>query len=411
MQVAESGRYGASGQQRVKIPIPLLDDRSKPLPPGPAETPTPGTADASPETPDLAHPADGSAPTAFIRSLLGAIALLWERRDPLRDTERRVVIRKLFPQGLLQRQFLARFAALMLLSTAIAALGILSDSTAAVIGAMLVAPLMVPVLGVAAAIVMGWPVRIIRHSVLIFSGAVLAVMLAALISFIVPGRNDPLPAELMARTSPNLLDLGVALAAGAAGAYGQVRRHAADALTGVAVAVALVPPLAVVGITLQLTEWQLALGALLLFLANVIGIVVSASATFIAAGFVPGRNPFAGNTSVMRGVRWAAVAVIIVVLPMQFGRGNVLPAADPTDEVTIAVEEFVAEEGTATEVVDVEVAVDDGVADIDVVVASSATTPPVATLARFLAERLQTPVQLSVQVVASDVERAIITDP
>ena len=321
------------------------------------------------------------------------------------------MIRKLFPQGVLRRQFLARFVALMLLSTAIAALGILSDSTAAVIGAMLVAPLMIPVLGVAAAIVMGWPVRIARHSLLIGGGAALAVLLAGLISFAVPGRSDPLPAELMARTSPNLLDLGVALAAGAAGAYGQVRRHAADALTGVAVAVALVPPLAVVGITLQLTEWQLAVGALLLFLANVIGIVVSAAVTFVAAGFVPGRNPFAGNTSFMRGVRWAAIAVIIVVLPMQFGRGNVLPAADPTEEVTVAVEEFVAEEGTSTEVVDVEVDVEAGVADIEVVVASSASAPPVATLARFLAERLQTPVELSVQVVTSDVQRVFISDP
>ena len=118
----------------------------------------------------------------------------------------------------------------MMLSTAIAVFGILGDSTAVVI----------------------------------------AVTLAAVISFLIPGRETPLPAELMARTSPNLLDLGIALAAGAAGAYGQVRRHAADVLTGVAVAVALVPPLAVVGITLQLTEWQLAIGASLLFLANVV---------------------------------------------------------------------------------------------------------------------------------------------
>ena len=146
----------------------------------------------------------------------------------------------------------------------------------------------------------------------------------------------------MARTSPNLLDLGIALAAGAAGAYGQVRRHASDVLTGVAVAVALVPPLAVVGITLQLTEWQLALGATLLFLANVVGIVIAASATFLAAGFVPGRNPLKGHTQILRGVSWAAIATIIVVLPMQFGRGAVLPESDPTDEVTAVVEDYVA---------------------------------------------------------------------
>ena len=175
------------------------------------------------------------------------IKRLWEGREPLHDIERRQVISRLFPQGVSRRQFFTRFASLMMLSTAIAVLGILADSTAVVIGAMLLAPLMFPVLGAAAAIVMGWPLRIIRRVLLVAVGSVLAVVLAAVISFVVPGHTDPLPAELLARTSPNLLDLGIALAAGAAGAYGQVRRHAAEALTGVAVAVALLPPLAVVG--------------------------------------------------------------------------------------------------------------------------------------------------------------------
>lgn len=252
----------------------------------------------------------------LIRSAWLATKRLWYEREPLHDVERRHVIDSLFPQGMPRREFFTRFAALMLLATAIAVLGILADSTAVVIGAMLVAPLMFPVLGTAAAIVMGWPRRIIHRTLLITVGSLLAVFMAALISFIVPGRMDPLPAELMARTSPNVLDLGIALAAGAAGAYGQVRRHAADALTGVAVAVALLPPLAVVGITLQLTEWQLSVGALLLFLANVTGIVIAASITFLAAGFVPGRNPLKGHTSILRGMGWAAVATIIVVLPM-----------------------------------------------------------------------------------------------
>ncbi len=267
------------------------------------------------------------------------IKRLWEGREPLHDIERRQVISRLFPRGVSRRQFFTRFASLMMLSTAIAVLGILADSTAVVIGAMLLAPLMFPVLGAAAAIVMGWPLRIIRRVLLVAVGSVLAVVLAAVISFVVPGHTDPLPAELLARTSPNLLDLGIALAAGAAGAYGQVRRHAAEALTGVAVAVALLPPLAVVGITLQLTEWQLAVGAMLLFLANVVGIVIAASVVFLAAGFVPGRNPLKGHPSVLRGIGWAAIAAIIVVLPMQFGRGNVLPPSDPTEEVTVVVED------------------------------------------------------------------------
>lgn len=336
------------------------------------------------------------------------IKRLWRGRAPLQDAERREVIDQLFPRGMPRRQFFTRFVSLMMLSTAIAVFGILGDSTAVVIGAMLVAPLMFPVLGGAAAIVMGWPRRIVSRALLVAAGSLLAVLLAAAISFLIPGRATPLPAELMARTSPNLLDLGIALAAGAAGAYGQVRRHASDVLTGVAVAVALVPPLAVVGITLQLTEWQLALGSTLLFLANVVGIVIAASATFLAAGFVPGRNPLKGHTQILRGVSWAAIATIIVVLPMQFGRGAVLPVTDPTDEVTAVVEDYVADRGSATEVVDVEVQVDDGFTKVDVVVASSIDAVAVDSLAEDLAEHLSSPVQLRLLLVSAETERATV---
>lgn len=340
--------------------------------------------------------------------VLAELKRLWRGRELIQGDERRELIDQLFPRGVNRRQFFTRFVSLMMLSTAIAVFGILADSTAVVIGAMLVAPLMFPVLGFAAAVVMGWPRRVLKRALLVAAGTFLAVLLAAVISFVIPGRETPLPAELMARTSPNLLDLGIALAAGAAGAYGQVRRHAADALTGVAVAVALVPPLAVVGITLQLTEWQLALGAGLLFLANVVGIVIAASVTFLAAGFVPGRNPLHGHTQILRGVSWAAIAAIIVVLPMQFGRGAVLPVSDPTDEVTAVVEEYVGDGLASTEVVEVDVNVKDGFTEVDVVVASSVVGPLADPLAAKLAEHLSTPVRLRLLVAATETERATV---
>jgi uncharacterized hydrophobic protein (TIGR00271 family) len=371
-----------------------VEERPTPNPPDSRESPQP-----EPYTPVLS----GVVFVAWTE-----VKRLWWGRELLRDGERREVIDRLFPRGIPRRQFFTRFVSLMMLSTAIAVFGILGDSTAVVIGAMLVAPLMFPVLGGAAAIVMGWPRRIVNRALLVAAGSLLAVLLAAAISFVIPGRATPLPAELMARTSPNLLDLGIALAAGAAGAYGQVRRHAADALTGVAVAVALVPPLAVVGITLQLTEWQLAVGAALLFLANVVGIVIAASATFLAAGFVPGRNPLKGHTQILRGVSWAAIAAIIVVLPMQFGRGAVLPVSDPTEEVTAVVEDYVFERGATTEVVDVEVDVDSGFTKIDVVVASSIAAPLVDPLAQRLAEYLSSPVQLRLLVAATETKRATV---
>jgi uncharacterized hydrophobic protein (TIGR00271 family) len=329
-----------------------------------------------------------------------------ERRDPLHHAERRRLINDLFHEGARARPFVARFSALMSLSVAIAVLGILADSTAVVIGAMLVAPLMGPVLGVSAAVVMGWSRRVVQQSTLLIMGAVVGVGLAAAISFALPSGSGPLSAELIARTSPNLLDLGIALAAGAAGAYGQVRRQASDALPGVAVAVALVPPLAVVGVTLQLTEWQMALGAFLLFLVNVAGIVASAALTFIAAGFVPGRRLLSGNASIASGLRWASVAVIIVVLPMQFGRGSVLPPTDHTAEVAEVVEEYVESKSASAEVVNVTVGVTEGVTDVDVILVSAASTPPVTALARHLADTLKTSVDLSVQVVETETERA-----
>jgi uncharacterized hydrophobic protein (TIGR00271 family) len=334
---------------------------------------------------------------------------MWHGRELLHDVERREVIDRLFPQGMRRRLFFSRFVWLMMLATAIAVLGILADSTAVVIGAMLVAPLMFPVLGGAAAVVMGWPRRIASRAALVTAGSLLAILLAIFISFIIPGSMSPLPAELLARTSPNLLDLGIALAAGAAGAYGQVRRHAAEALTGVAVAVALVPPLAVVGITLQLTEWQLALGAFLLFLANIVGIVIAAAATFIAAGFVPGRNPLKGHPQIVRAISWAALATIIVIIPLQFGRGSVLPVSDPTDEVTAIVEEYVQEYGPATEVVDVEVTVTDSSTLVDVVIASSLAAPLVDPLAKQISDQLSAPVRLRLLVVSSETKRATVT--
>jgi uncharacterized hydrophobic protein (TIGR00271 family) len=371
--------------------------------------------ESPPEAPQASSPPTAgttSGPARVLTPLWSAIdrsGLSLDDRDPLGSEDRSRIIAGLFHEGPRSRQFLARFALLTALSGAIAALGVLSDSTAVVIGAMLVAPLLGPVLGVAAALVMGWPLRILRQGALIATGVAIAIGLAVAISFAIPGDPHPLPAELLARTSPNLLDLGIAMAAGAAGAYGQVRPNASDALTAVAVAVALVPPLIVVGMALQLTEWSLAAGAFYLFLANVAGIIVSAAITFVVAGLVPGRRLFSGDAPVSYGFRWAAFAVIIVALPMQFGRGTVLPQSDQTAEVLEAVETFV-EDRSAAEVVNVGVQVDDGVAEVEVVLATPGTVPDATVIAEHLADELSTPVTVNLQVVTTDAEKASSTD-
>ncbi len=249
---------------------------------------------------------------------LAALADARLRIDPLGKHERQRIIAGLFPEGKRRKPFLHRFYSLMTLSVLIAVFGVLADSTAVVIGAMLVAPLMAPVLGIAAAAVMDWTRRAAWATWVTLTGTVLAIALAAAVSWLLPGDPQPLPNELLARTSPRLVDLGVALAAGSAGAYSQVRRQAGDAIVGVAVAVALIPPLAVIGITLQIGEWQMAFGAFLLFLANVIGMITAGErSTFIVFGLVPNGRLFETRQPIARRLRMTVMTMVLVVAPLQ----------------------------------------------------------------------------------------------
>ncbi|MBT8240282.1 MAG: DUF389 domain-containing protein, partial [Acidimicrobiia bacterium] len=229
---------------------------------------------------------------------------------------------------------------LMMLSVLIAVLGVLADSTAVVIGAMLVAPLMDPVLGVAVGLVMDWRERIFTSATTVVTGSAVAVGVAALVSYLLPGDPERLSGELLARTSPTLVDLAVALVAGSAGAYAKLRRQAADAIVGVAVAVALVPPLAVVGTTLELGRYQMALGAFLLFLANVSGIVTAAATTFVILGLVPSSRLRSTRGRVARSLRLAVLGTVAIIAPLQLvdvWRPQPTLDSDPEELVAAAV--------------------------------------------------------------------------
>jgi len=206
-----------------------------------------------------------------------------------------------------------KFGFLLGLSVTIAVMGLLSDSTAVVIGAMLVAPLMTPVLGLSYCISASWGSKIsasLRRVGLATVGAiVLAVLLARLAG---DGHGQ---SEVIARTAPSFKDLIVGLAAGAAGAYATLRDDGSAALPGVGVAVALVPPLAVVGIMLEAGEIGLAGGAFLLYLANLGSIVLSAIAVWLGSGFVTSSRLKARPVKIAIGiVATVAVTVGISVL-------------------------------------------------------------------------------------------------
>jgi uncharacterized hydrophobic protein (TIGR00271 family) len=188
---------------------------------------------------------------------------------------------KLFFKGSRLRPYLVRFTVLLFLSTVIAAFGVINDSTATVIGAMIIAPLMTPIMATAAALVMGKMEWSLRSLLLVAIGVLLVIITSFLIgalvnaiSFISFTQNS----QITSRISPRLTDLCIALASGAAGAFAMSRDDIADSLPGVAISISLVPPLCVVGIGLSTGQWVAAQGAMLLFVTNFFSILLAGGA-------------------------------------------------------------------------------------------------------------------------------------
>ncbi len=177
------------------------------------------------------------------------------------------------------------YLTLMLLSTLLATLGLYQSSSAVVIGAMLLAPLMAPIVALAMGLLRN-DTRLSRQSLTTITvGIGIALTAAALMSLLFPGW--PITMEMQARLNPSLLDLGVAIVAGVAGAYTKSNRKILQSLAGVSIAVALVPPLAVAGIGIGMGDYEFFFQAFLLFSTNLIGIILAATFTFRALGYSP----------------------------------------------------------------------------------------------------------------------------
>ncbi len=206
--------------------------------------------------------------------------LAWNARSaPLSGAERAEIELSLFSDRAGELgPYVYRVVVLTGLSALIASFGLLENSSAVVIGAMLVSPLMQPIIGLAAAIVGLNARRQLVAIGLILLAVCESVGLASLVAWIVPVfQAVTITPEILLRTGPGILDLGIAFAAGAAGAYVTVRRRAVIALPGAAIAVALMPPLAAFGILLERGNGKLAGGAFLLFATNLFGIILASA--------------------------------------------------------------------------------------------------------------------------------------
>ena len=222
------------------------------------------------------------------------------------------------PEGRGLRRFVWRFGILSALSTVLASFGLISNSIATLIAGMLVDPLMTPILAAAAAMVSGQPRRLAKAAAFLVGGTALAIVTGWIIAAISPGfasAHDLTP-ELLLRTSPSLLDLGVAVAAGLAAGYVLTHREASSVLPGVAVAVALVPPLAAIGVLANVGASAEARGALLLYLTNLGAIIVSAMALLFTSGFAPRDRRQGTRLPVRAGFAVTLLILVAVAVPL-----------------------------------------------------------------------------------------------
>jgi uncharacterized hydrophobic protein (TIGR00271 family) len=241
------------------------------------------------------------------------------------------------------------------LASAIATLGLLQNSPAVVIGSMLLAPLMTPMIGLGLALGQA-DVRVMRLCGKSIGLGFLLTLAVSFLTGVITPSGATLSEEVLARGGPNVLDLLIAVFAAAAATFAMARPNISGAIAGVAIATALVPPVCAVGISLAHGEWLNAFGASALFFTNLIAIIVMSSFTFSLLGITASRALPRHRRRAQLG-RWSLVVLLLALagplsttLVAQLEEGKSVPIAYP---VTRAVGRAVFERVAQDEGVDV----------------------------------------------------------
>lgn len=342
---------------------------------------------------------DGTATMTDAATLL----VTWLEERPKDADDRRALYAKILYDGPATTRRIFRFFTLMTFAATIASTGVVADSTAVVIGAMLIAPLMTPLMGMAISLVMGWPVRLARSTAIAVAGIVLAILIGVVVGLISPTAVDTTTnVQILARTSPTILDLLIAVAAGAAGAYGLSRPDVSDSLPGVAIAISLVPPLTVVGLTLSQGSFSQASGALLLFATNMVAILIMGGVVFVFTGVTPVQR-LADNQHRVRTAVGAIGAMAALVIGALFLNGaQVASDLAEADDVEAAAEVWM-EAFPQHNLVEISLSDDSVVA---VVLGPSADAPAAQALADELATRLDRAIEVTVRLVVEERDTA-----
>lgn len=212
--------------------------------------------------------------------------------------------KQLHQELLIDASWTTNYVVLTISSCLIATFGLISNSAAVIIGAMIVAPLMLPLRGLAFGALKG-DLKLFRQALGAIAGAtIISLILSWLIGHVagIPEYGS----EVLSRTQPNLVDLGIAVTAGGISGFAKIRSQISDALAGTAIAVALMPPLCVVGLSLSQGIWSFSTGAFLLYLTNLLGITLACMLVFIAAGY----------TKISHALSWTLGFTSLLVLPL-----------------------------------------------------------------------------------------------
>jgi APA family basic amino acid/polyamine antiporter len=331
----------------------------------------------------------GGLTELWIRKLIRGVFNLF----PTLTIEERWDVREEISQG---AQPGINYFVLIVLSCIMATLGLLLNSGAVVIGAMLVAPLMSSIFAFSLGLVLG-DVRLMRLSIeAVFKGVALAVIIAAFIGVLSPFKE--LTDEIIAHTQPTLLDLAVALASGMAGAYALARKDVSAALPGVAIAAALTPPLTAVGLGLALGDARVAGGAFLLFAANIAAISLAGVIVFMLLGIRPQTWRPETQRHIWRGLIGFVLLLLVVAIPLAVIMGGIVRDTAARQAIQEILKAQVASQGG--ELVEFEYREQrDGLVVIATVRSAQPFDQPVVDhLAEALSERLDRPMTLEVVV-------------
>jgi uncharacterized hydrophobic protein (TIGR00271 family) len=254
---------------------------------------------------------------------------------------------QVFFEGPERSRRLSRYWLLLVLSAVIASAGVVSDSTATVIGAMIVAPLMTPILGIVLAVVLADAGNLRRCLLLLITGAAVVAGLSWLLGLLVPfSVVAATNGQVAARVTPRVVDLVAALATGAVGSIALARSDISDALPGVAIAISLVPPLAVAGLTLDSGAPRQALGAFLLFTTNVVAILASGIVVMaLYRAYRPADQATSPAFHRIGAVAVIACLLLAVIVPLSVNSDRVNKTTIRQNEVQAVAEQWAAGAG------------------------------------------------------------------